>query len=30
MTLFSDDEDPSPFGSMIAELVYWNFNLELT
>lgn len=29
MILFNDDADPSPYGSMIAELVYWNFNLEL-
>ena len=30
MILFNDDADPSPFGSMIAELVFWKFNLELT
>jgi len=30
MTLFNDDADPSPYGSMIAELVFWNFNLGLT
>ena len=29
MTLFNDDDDLSPFGSMIAELVFWNYNLVL-
>jgi hypothetical protein len=30
MTLFNDDAEQNPFGSMIAELVFWNFNLTLT
>jgi len=29
MTLFNDDDDHSPYGSMIAEIVFWNYNLSL-